>query len=129
MYKVRKKFNKMARKYLNNLKNYTSLTEKDWGEDPRIEQWEKEKKEFGFDSRETWSLDTTMIELLYERLHMYLEKADPVIVIREPVRQAIEEILHLASIALDEEGDEEVSMEAADKLWKLWSENHRFMWW
>lgn len=39
----------------------------------RDEMWANQRKEYGFDERETWSLDTTFIYWLYERLKMFNE--------------------------------------------------------
>lgn len=39
----------------------------------RDEMWEDQRREYGFDERETWSLDTTFIYWLYERLRMFNE--------------------------------------------------------
>ena len=39
----------------------------------RDEMWADQRKEYGFDERETWSLDTTFIYWLYERLRMFNE--------------------------------------------------------
>jgi len=50
-------------------------------DDERREVWSDERQKFGFDGRDTWSLDTTMTEMMYERLNMYYEKADKVIVL------------------------------------------------
>jgi hypothetical protein len=36
-------------------------------------QWRKERKQYGFDSRETWNLDRTFVEWLYSHLMMYQE--------------------------------------------------------
>ena len=41
--------------------------------DKRESKWEVEREIYGFDSRETWSLDTTFFCWLYERLMMYNE--------------------------------------------------------
>lgn len=40
-------------------------------QDPRAETWAKEREIYGFDSRETWSLDTTFYLWLYEHLQMF----------------------------------------------------------
>lgn len=40
----------------------------------RGKAWAHERKKYGFDSRETWSLDYTITLYLYERLSMYREK-------------------------------------------------------
>ena len=39
----------------------------------RNQKWEKERLEYGFDERETWSLDFTFFCWLYERLMKYKE--------------------------------------------------------
>ncbi|MEI6296247.1 MAG: hypothetical protein WCO84_01195 [bacterium] len=44
--------------------------------DSRNPQWAKERKRYGFDERETWSLDHTFFIWLYERLQMYVECAN-----------------------------------------------------
>lgn len=40
-------------------------------DDPRQKSWKKERKKYGFDSREVWNLDKTFIEWLYSHLRMY----------------------------------------------------------
>ncbi len=47
--------------------------------DPRSKEWYQERRKYGFDSRETWSLDTTFYIWLYEHLMMYKEKASKVV--------------------------------------------------
>jgi len=42
-------------------------------DDSRQEEWIKEKEEYGFDERDTWSLDYTIALLIYPRLKMYNE--------------------------------------------------------
>jgi len=34
-------------------------------------KWAKERKKYGFDSRETWNMDITFLAWLYEHLRMY----------------------------------------------------------
>lgn len=41
--------------------------------DSRAEAWAKQREEYGFDERETWSLDAAFAQWLYERLLMYKE--------------------------------------------------------
>lgn len=43
--------------------------------DLRYKTWNEEKTIYGFDSRETWNLDQSMIEWLYSHLMMYKEYA------------------------------------------------------
>lgn len=63
----------MARKFLDDLNTEGTWNMFEPGKDKREEQWSKEKEIYGFDSRDTWNLDSTMIELLYERLKLYKE--------------------------------------------------------
>lgn len=60
------------RKLLNDL----GLKDKDlpwnWNKgDTRQEEWKKERKEYGFDERDTWNLNFTLPLLVYERLKWY----------------------------------------------------------
>ncbi|WP_145413413.1 hypothetical protein [Paenibacillus xylanexedens] len=41
--------------------------------DKREDKWKSEREEYGFDSRETWSLNYSFKLWLYERLQMYDE--------------------------------------------------------
>lgn len=52
-----------------------------WGakNDNRSQKWYEERRKYGFDSRETWSLDTAFYIWLYEHLMMFKEKATGVI--------------------------------------------------
>ncbi len=64
-------------KYLDELgikpENYgTNFLYKD---DERLERFAKEREEYGFDSRETWCLDSVFAEWLYTRCKMYLDTA------------------------------------------------------
>ncbi len=45
----------------------------------RKKRLEKQRKKYGFDETETWSLKNTFYYWLYERLKMYMKVADPVI--------------------------------------------------
>ena len=47
--------------------------------DLREKKWKQEREEYGFDSRETWGLDTTFKYWLYERLSMYNDLAPRII--------------------------------------------------
>lgn len=44
-------------------------------EDERAKHWKKERKKYGFDSRETWNLDSLMAEWIYSHLKCYKEYA------------------------------------------------------
>jgi len=111
------------------------------GADPARRQraWVAQRARYGFDGRETWSLRTTMMELLYERLKMYLDLADSVInldhyqFIFEGVaftqRECIVLLIALAEDALHPDREERVSDEASGRFWTLWALIHPVMWW
>ena len=40
-------------------------------DEPRNKRWKKQRKKYGFDDRETWSLDYAFIVWVYERFNMY----------------------------------------------------------
>lgn len=42
-------------------------------DDNRQEFWKEQRKEYGFDERDTWSLNYTLVLLIYPRLKMYNE--------------------------------------------------------
>lgn len=41
--------------------------------DRRWKRWKKERKVYGFDSRETWNLDKMLVEWIYTHFKMYKE--------------------------------------------------------
>lgn len=65
----------MKRKYLDDLgiTNRPDL----WNQtDERQKNWTKEREEYGFDERDTWSMSLTFECWLYEHLMMYKESAN-----------------------------------------------------
>ena len=69
----------MKRKYLDDLK-VTDRWDQWYEDEPEaMEKFIREKEEYGFDSRETFSLNTTFFEWLYERVSMFKDKASRVI--------------------------------------------------
>lgn len=66
----------MGRYYIEKLGIKLEETPQGWNEgDSRQEFWSEERNKYGFDERETWSLNYTMNLFLYERLCMYKEIA------------------------------------------------------
>lgn len=127
----------MARKFLDAIGvEYPDL----WvGEDDeRRAKWQAEAQEYGFDSRDTWSLDTVMLQLLFERLSLYLEKAAPVVDltfhkfqvegVEMTQQEVIEDLLRdLAAYLTDE--DEELPADFAPSIWRRWAVVSPAMWW
>ena len=65
----------MLGKYLKDLGILEDNTPQGWNkDDSRQERWCKEREIYGFDEKETWSMDFTFKLWLYERLSMYNEK-------------------------------------------------------
>ena len=60
----------MGHLYLEELETYSGDY---WGlkNDPRETEWAQERKIYGFDNTETWSLDTSFYLWLYEHLRMF----------------------------------------------------------
>lgn len=76
-----KKLGYVRNKYLEDLgiapeecgTNFCNKNDKDW------KKWKKQRRKYGFDVRETYSLDGIFYEWLYSRLTMYVEVASNVV--------------------------------------------------
>jgi len=68
----------MARKFLDDL-GVDYLAKDDSFGDEREAEWAAEREIFGFDMRDTWSLDVVMLQLLFERVSAYLQVAPEMI--------------------------------------------------
>ena len=105
--------------------------------DSRKKIWSKERKEYGFDSRETWNLDKIFVEWIYTRLMMYKEYANidmnyhKVLYKDEEMtqEQIINRILEISKEALLSYPDEELWHENIKEICDLWKEILPFMWW
>ena len=123
----------MAHKFLDDINvDFDFILDKD---DDRQEKFAQEKQEFGFASWETWNLDHTMIQLLYERVKLFKEVS----------------ISRLTYHSIEFEGEEYTTEEAIDlllslceqyfadptwdngevmrRIWRLWAELSPSMWW
>ncbi len=126
------------RAYLDELKNYESTTGSTGFEDETVRRFEVQNARYGFDERQTWSLDHAMVETLYERLRMFqdlnhwTQTEGPVIAQFEGKSltkgSAIAELLRLAELVLTTHGDPMAREAAAEQLWKLWVAVHPHMW-
>lgn len=63
----------MSRRYLEDIGVELTNIPENWcpPDDERTPQWEMQREMYGFDERDTWSLDYTIALLFYERLRMY----------------------------------------------------------
>lgn len=126
-------------KFLEELKTY-----EEYGRDitdDRYPQWAAERETYGFDSTETWSLDTTFYAWLYEHLKMYKEKASEIINLEyhmfeydgktytqlELIEQICEIIEYYFSDAYDDWN--EVDVEYVAHIGKMWALVLSAMWW
>ena len=105
-------------------------------DDPRTKNWSEERKEYGFDVRETWNLDRTFIEWIYTRVMMYKERSiadmsfHRILYKNNEITQgeAIDKILELAKEVLLGNNDE-LSYENTREICDLWKEVLPCMWW
>lgn len=131
----------MGRKYIDELENYESI-DANMEHDDRNEKWAKEKEIYGFDSRQGWSLDYSMLELLYERLCMFQKDSSDSIntfdvshidgLEKESMTQAeiVDEMIQLGKAVLN--NDSFMNDKISDKsfiIWELWALVHKSMWW
>ncbi|MGL5647765.1 MAG: hypothetical protein ACRDDY_07935 [Clostridium sp.] len=105
-------------------------------EDGRSSKWREERRIYGFDNRETWSLDATFFCWLYERLMMFKE-IDFIdldfhkFVVNEKEltqRECIDRMLELCKTIITYQGIELLADEKNEVL-DIWKEIIHFMWW
>lgn len=104
-------------------------------DDSRNEKWKKEREEYGFDERETWSLYKTFIEWIYTRLKMYKENC---VYTNYPkfkyngeeyrLEQMMDRILCLASDVLLKKVDYNKQYEYMREICDIWKEILPYMW-
>ena len=135
----------MSRKYLEEIG--IKLEDTPWGwndDDEREKRWEEERREQGFDERETWSLDYTMNLLLYERLCAYKEIASKIINLdfytfkynneeltqRQCIDKMIEGLkLELTLDPFDEKRKEQEVIDKIESIWKIYDLIKYALWW
>ena len=69
-------------KYFEDIENKSFEHPSKWGNlinDARQKTWYNERRKYGFDSRETWNLNSVFYIWLYEHLMMYKEKASKIV--------------------------------------------------
>lgn len=125
------------RAYLDRLGDYTPADEYPHDDSPELSRRiPVQRARYGFDERQTWSLDHTMVELLFERLCMlqdlnFWQRADGEICEFEGEtitrRWAIDELIRLGELILS--GHTDRNREAnAQRFWTLWATVHPWMW-
>lgn len=124
------------RAYLDRLGDYTPADEYPTESDELGRRVPVQRARYGFDERQTWSLDYTMVELLFERLCMFQDlnfwqQTDGEICEFEgekiTKRWAIDELIRLGELILS--GHTDRNREAnAQRFWTLWATVHPWMW-
>lgn len=110
--------------------------------DERSKKWKKERKKYGFDSRETWCLDEIATEWLYERLVAYKKATSKRIdlsfhkfeidgkeVTQEEAIDEMTSLLRDAIIASKDDVDDAGAIEKKRRAFRIWAEVFPSMWW
>lgn len=103
----------------------------------RNAEFKKEIRTYGFSEVDTWNLDTTMIELLFERLIMYMDYSivnDEFHVIEingieGTQRFWMGQILEMCIEYLEDSSDEFNRCEVSEDIWFIWSRISGYVWW
>lgn len=112
--------------------------------DERHSAWALERDVYGFDSRDTWSLDSTMMELLYERLVMFKKRSYDMVDLSSSfvkidgevrsVDNVLDELIELSRTVIVN-GNSSDSMDEAEvhavakKVWSIWTQAFQRFWW
>ena len=141
----------MARKYLDEIgceggydPNQDLYTDEDKLEERRT-QFAVERGVYGFDSSETWNLDTTMLHFLYERLMMLREKGSEFVDytfhivevggeeknVAEWMDLMIDSARFAISMApkIETSEAEQLVIDKTKRVWEIWAVLHPYMWW
>lgn len=109
--------------------------------DERAEEWEFERQIYGFDSTETWDLNSTFYAWLYEHLRMYVDKASEIVNLKfhqftwhdvsYTQLEIIEMILERIQFYFSEEYDDfsEYDRIYINEISELWAIILPAMWW
>lgn len=121
------------RKYLNKLETNGQAYDNIDPNDVRMEKWFEQQAIYGFDEREVWNLNQTMIELLYERVRYYLDhtnrKLEKEIIIElsllKPTKKTLkgwlEYITILCKYIIIEPGHNKyVKLQYTNAVWLIW---------
>ena len=109
--------------------------------DNRQSIWQEQREIYGFDERETWSLDSAFYLWLYERLKMYLEYASKIVNLdfhefvykgekytqKQLIDMMIERLENYFANKYDTESEEESSR--LDEVVEIWALVLPAMWW
>ena len=128
----------MSRKYLEDI----IPKEEIFGYHDQIEKrhahWCEQEKIYGFCDIETWDLDTTFAQLLYERLMMYKEIAGEVVDLSYhkidvlnttlTLSECIDLMIEKCKMAIKESNPSKY-IKHMDTVWTIMKEVHGLLWW
>jgi len=107
-------------------------------DDTRQDEWRKEREIYGFDERDTWGLDSTMIMLLYERVKYFVEFAPVDLTVNEitiddetkTLEEWLAKLTNTCEIYLDQEfAGFDTLYKYQYEIWTIWRSVSGFMWW
>lgn len=121
------------RKFLDDI-GYNSYVEVDEDDSERIKKWDEEYETYGIDERNTWDMNLSMIEYLYEHMMMLRSKADHIIDWDAHEKITFEDEEMTLSEAMDKviEMCKEIFFDqdmSTTKLWQLYALIADYMWW
>ena len=133
----------MARKYLDDIGITIDKRPEGWDNEDKkqVNKWKKEQSIFGFDSRETWSLDYTFYLWLYERLMHFRKKSSQMTVAVDfkykgqtmTYEECIEKMIKGCILKFQEDdrvhGLTEDEYEQVSDVTKIWAFIIPYMWW
>ena len=106
--------------------------------DERHERWCEQEKAYGFNDIETWDLDSTFAQLLYERLMMYKEIGGQVVDLSYhkidifdttlTLSECIDLMIEKCKMAIKEVDSFEYTKHM-DTVWTIMKEVHGLLWW
>ena len=128
----------MSRKYLEDIIPKEEIFGYHDQLDNRHERWCEQEKVYGFCDMETWDLDTTFAQLLYERLMMYKEIAGEVVDLSYhkidvlnttlTLSECIDLMIEKCKMTI-KESDPFKYKKHMDTVWTIMKEVHGLLWW
>lgn len=128
----------MGRKYLEDIISKEEIFGYHDETDERHERWCEQEKIYGFCDIETWDLDSTFAQLLYERLMMYKEIGGMVVDLsyhtidifdtKLTLSECIDLMIEKCKLAIKEVDSFEY-VKHMDTVWKIMKEVHGLLWW
>lgn len=95
--------------------------------DRRHKMWKRQRDKYGFDEREVWGLDHTMICLLYERIMFFNEFCEGAIQ-SETHKSGNSRLLKLLKQYFSSEIGIQDQERIAEEIWLLWADINGYYW-